>query len=208
METHENIRALREKLGLSQEALAEKVGYKDRSSIAKIEAGLVDLQQSKIAAFAEALHVSPAVLMGFDAIIDDLPNNALPMPVFRKVPRVGRIACGTPILAEENIEDFDAVPEYIKADFTLLCRGDSMINARIFDGDIVFIKKQDYVNDGDIAAVMIGDDEATLKRVRFYDDHITLEAENPMYKPKTFWGEELNQVRIIGKATHFVSTIK
>ena len=74
METHENIKLLRESQGLSQEALAEKVGYKDRSSIAKIESGAVDLSQSKIAAFAKALNVTPAQLMG----ISDEPSRSLP----------------------------------------------------------------------------------------------------------------------------------
>ena len=120
----------------------------------------------------------------------------------------GNVTCGTPITAEENIEDYDDVPSYIKCDFTLVCRGDSMINARIFDGDIVCIKMQPVVSSGDIAAVMVGEDEATLKRVRIFEDHVVLEPENPMYKPLTFWGEDMNRVHIIGKATHFISTVK
>lgn len=131
-----------------------------------------------------------------------------PMPEFVKRPRLGAIACGAPILAEENIEGYDDVPAWIKCDFTLLCKGDSMINARIFDGDVVCIKMQPTVESGEIAAVMVGDDEATLKRVRLFEDHISLEAENPMYKPLTFWGEDMNQVHIIGKATHFISAVR
>lgn len=137
-----------------------------------------------------------------------MPSNILPMPSFVKVPRVGQIACGTPILAEQNIEDYDSIPDYIHCDFTLVCKGDSMINARIFDGDIVCIKIQPAVNSGEIAAVMVGEDEATLKRVKLFDDHIVLEPENPMYKPLTFWGEEMNNVHIIGKATHFISAVR
>lgn len=206
METFENIKKYRLRAGLSQDELAKKTGYNDRSSIAKIESGKVDLSESKILLFAKALGVSPATLMGITE--NPLPSNILPMPGTYKVPRLGRIACGDPILAEENIEDYDSVPDYVKCDFTLVCRGDSMINARIFDGDIVCIKAQSVVSSGDIAAVMVGDDEATLKRVRLYPDHIVLEPENPLYKPMVFWEEEMNTVRIIGKATHFISRVR
>ena len=101
METHENIKILREHLGLSQEALAEKVGYGDRSSIAKIEAGKVDLSQSKIAAFASALNVTPAQLMGLDIEGPYLPTNIIPMPKTYKVPFIVNLACGQPFLAVE-----------------------------------------------------------------------------------------------------------
>lgn len=205
METHENIKALRELRGLSQEALAAKVGYKDRSSIAKIESGIVDLSQSKIAAFAAALGVTPAYLMG----IEDTPDikGIAPIPSFHKVPRLGIIACGDPILAEENIESYDDVPDYIQADFTLVCHGDSMIGARIHDGDIVCVRQQPSVDNGSIAAVLI-DEEATLKRVFVYKDHVVLQPENPDYKPLSLWEEDMNRVRILGLATHFISTVK
>lgn len=207
METYENIKYLREKLGLSQEALAERTGYKDRSSIAKIESGLVDLSQSKIAAFAAALHVTPAQLMGIENNEFSLPDNILPMPKFVKKPRLGTIACGEPILAVEEATEFDEVPEDVSCDFTLLCKGDSMINARIFNGDIVYIRRQDMVDNGEIAAVLI-DNEATLKRVHLFNDHIVLAPENPMYKPLVYWGEEMNSIRILGKAVAFRSLIR
>lgn len=141
--------------------------------------------------------------------VDDMPvdlgiNNIIPMPEMKKVPLVGTIACGTPIFAEENIEEYVDIPKHIKADFALTCKGDSMINARIFDGDIVYIRHQETVENGEISAVMV-DDEATLKRVKLYPDHIVLEPENPMYKPLVFWGEEMNTVRILGKAVAFTS---
>lgn len=208
MRTHENIKLLREKLGLSQEELALKVGYKDRSSIAKIEAGLVDLAQSKIAAFASALSVTPAQLMGInDADGAASVPNILPMPEMRKIPLLGTIACGAPILAEEHIEEYVDIPKHIPADFALTCKGDSMINARIFDGDIVYIRQQEEVANGEIAAVLI-DSEATLKRVQLYEDHISLEPENPQYRPIVLWGEEMNTVRILGKAIAFTSAVR
>ena len=136
-----------------------------------------------------------------------LPDNIIPMPELRPIPLVGAIACGDPILAEENIEEYIQIPKHIHADFALTCRGDSMINARIFDGDIVYIRQQETVTNGEIAAVLIGS-EATLKRVKLFDDHIVLEPENPMYKPLVYWNEEMNTVRILGKAVAFTSAIR
>lgn len=207
METHENIKRLREKFGMSQEELAQRVGYKDRSSIAKIESGKIDIAQSKIAAFAEVFNVTPAYLMGIEDNTDtSVITNIIPMPSMRQVPLLGSIACGDPILAIENIEDNVDIPEHIHADFALRCKGDSMINARIFDGDIVYIRQQSSVENGEIAAVLI-DDEATLKRVVLYSDHISLEPENPNYRPRVFWDDDMNNVRILGKAVAFTSAI-
>lgn len=138
----------------------------------------------------------------------DLGANIMPMPQMRKIPLLGTIACGAPILADEHIEDYVDIPKNIHADFALTCKGDSMINARIFDGDIVYIRQQDTVENGDIAAVLNDDGEATLKRIKIYTDHIVLEPENPMYKPLVYWGEEMNTVRILGKAVAFTSTVR
>lgn len=138
---------------------------------------------------------------------DALPSNIQSMPSFRKVPRLGAIACGDPILAEENLDGYDDVPDYIAADFTLVCHGDSMIGARIYDGDIVCLRQQPTVPSGSIAAVLI-DDEATLKRVLIYPDHVVLQPENPNHKPRSFWDEDMNRVRILGLATHFISAVR
>lgn len=141
---------------------------------------------------------------------NDIPaaSNIAPMPELVQVPRLGRIACGTPIEAVENYDGMDAVPDYVKADFTLVCKGDSMKNARIYDGDIVCIRKQPTVENGEIAAVLVDGEAATLKRVRLYPDHIVLEPENPDYKPLSFWDDDMNKVRILGKATHFISSVR
>ena len=133
-------------------------------------------------------------------------DNIVPMPKMVKVPLLGTIACGEPITAEENIEAFLNMPEEIKGTFALRCKGDSMINARIFDGDIVFIREQPDVENGEIAAVLI-DNEATLKRVYKYDGRIELRAENPTFKPLSYEGEALADIRILGKAVGFLSTI-
>ena len=131
----------------------------------------------------------------------------MPLPKTKKVPLLGTIACGEPILAEENIDEYIDMDESIDADFCLRCKGDSMINARINDGDIVYIRQQPRVEHGQIAAVLV-DDEATLKRVYLYEDYITLKPENPAYEPKSYFGERMNDIRILGKAVAFTSLVK
>ena len=212
MEYYDRIKSRREELGMSQLELARKLGYRDRSSIAKIEQGVNDLPQSKIFAFAQALNTTPQYLMGWDTNPSPdssagAASNIIPLPQTVSVPLVGSIACGTPILAVENLEGYVDMPDHVHADFALRCKGDSMIGARIFDGDIVYIKKQEIVDDGQIAAVLI-DDEATLKRVRFFPDHIVLEPANPAIEPLVYWHEEMNEVRIIGLAVAFTSLVR
>lgn len=138
----------------------------------------------------------------------DISNvkNIEPLPKIKKVPLLGTIACGEPILAEENIEDYINMPERIKGTFALRCKGDSMINARIFDGDIVYIKEQPDVENGEIAAVLI-ENEATLKRVYKYENRIELRPENPTFKVMNFENEELENIRILGKAVGFFSKV-
>lgn len=204
--TGERIKEARKMRGMTQTELAEKIGMKF-SAIHKYENGLVvNLKRETIAALANALEVSPAWLMCMDDSAP-MPSNIIPMPAMRKIPLVGSIACGTPILAEENLDGDVEAPDHVRADFALRCKGDSMINARIFDGDIVYIRQQESVEHGEIAAVLIGD-EATLKRVYMYDDCISLEAENPQYKPMVYRGEEMNNIRILGKAVAFTSVIR
>lgn len=195
MQTAEIIRDLRLKQGLSQEELALSLGYTDRSSIAKIEAGKVDLSQSKLEKLAQIFSVSVSYLLGME-------ENA----VDGRIPVLGTIACGAPILAQEHIDGYVALPEDITADFALICKGDSMVGARIFDGDRVYIRQQDTVENGQIAAVLI-DGEATLKRVRYFEDCIYLEPENPLYRPIVLRGEEMATARILGKAVAFTARL-
>lgn len=213
MEMCERIRQRRLELGLSQEELAQRLGYKDRSTIARIESGQNDLNQTKIAAFARALDTTTFWLMGddTDAATASFPPNVFPMPALRRVPRLGAIACGEPILAEQNIEEYDTIPAWVHCDFTLACKGDSMINARIYDGDLVCIKEQPTAESGQIAAVLINgefESDATLKRVRYIPGGVALWPENPAYEPLIFTGEDVNRIRIIGVATHFISAVR
>lgn len=135
-----------------------------------------------------------------------LPDNIIPLPKTKMVPLVGTIACGTPILAEENVESMVPMPEHIHADFALRCKGDSMVGARILDNDIVYIRKQETVENGEIAAVLI-DNEATLKRFYRYGDTVVLRAENPTFKEIEYRNEELNELKILGKAVYFLSKV-
>lgn len=212
LELYRNIKKRRKDLGLTQTDLALKLGYADKSMVAKIEAGSVDLSQSKIVAFAEALETTPAYLMGWEDAKPTFPDNLIPLTKksMKKVPLVGTIACGTPILADENIMDYIDMDSDIHADFALRCKGDSMINARIFDGDIVYIKITPQVENGEISAVLIDNvvSEATLKRFYKDDEKIRLCAENPMYKDLVFFHEEMNDVHILGKAVAFLSAVK
>lgn len=149
------------------------------------------------------------------SMADDMPvdikateiSNIIPLPQTKAIPLLGDIACGEPILAEENIEDFVKLDKDIPADFALRCKGDSMINDRIFDGDIVYIRQQPDVENGEIAAVLI-DNEATLKRVYKYPHRIELRAANPTIQPFEYSEDEMNTVRILGKAVAFTSIIR
>lgn len=147
------------------------------------------------------------------AMLDDnqrislLPDNIIPMPNMRKIPLLGTIACGEPILAVENIDGDVDIPDHIHADFALRCKGDSMINARIFDGDIVYIRQQPDVENSEIAAVLIGD-EATLKRVYKAENQVTLMPANDTYPPMVYTGSQLDDIRILGKAVAFSSVIR
>lgn len=201
----------REELGLTLDDIALEIGVA-RSTIQRYEKGTIEkLKLPVIEAIANVLQVDPAWLIGKSddpRLVSMFPaDNILPFPAMRSVPLIGTIACGEPTLAVENIECEVDMPEHVKADFALRCKGDSMINARIYDGDIVYIRQQPTVDDGQIAAVLI-DDEATLKRVHLYPDHIVLEPENPQYRPRSYWEQDMEHVRILGKAVAFTSNVR
>lgn len=128
-----------------------------------------------------------------------IANNLIPLKQIIKIPIIGRIACGKPLLAEQNYEGFTYCPDNVKADFVLKCQGDSMIDANIQDGDLVFIEESPVVENGEIAAVVIGE-EATLKKVYYQNDTITLLPANSAYAPMVYHKEEINDIRICGKA--------
>lgn len=194
-------------MGLTQKEVANAVGVAE-ATVSRWESGnIANMKRDKIFALSRVLNCSPEFIMTGNHTPAELPDNIIPMPKMNKVPLLGSIACGEPILAVENIESEVDIPDHIRADFALRCRGDSMINARIFDGDIVYIRHQPIVENGEIAAVLIGE-EATLKRVRLFPDHIVLEPENPLYRPLVYWGEDMDNVNIIGLAVAFTGCVR
>lgn len=207
---------------LSQALEARGMKAADLSKKTKVAEGTIscyingryEAKQNRVQVFAEALNVNPAWLMGYDVPMETesrhsvapafrpIPPGFEPMPKMKKVPLIGAIACGDPITAMENREGEIDVPEDIRCDFALRCKGNSMIGAGIHDGDAVYIRIQPEVENGQIAAVRIGD-EATLKRVYLHTDYIELRPENPDYESIIRRREEMNDVHIEGKAVGY-----
>lgn len=197
------IKRLRTENGYSQEELGKLLGVQ-RAAVQKWERGTVkNLKRETIKKLSEIFNVPPASFIDTEYTSY---NNVISFPKMNKIPLLGTIACGTPVLASENLEGEVTVPENVNADFALRCKGDSMIDARIMNGDIVYIRKQPTVENGEIAAVLI-DDEATLKRVYVNNATITLVACNSKYQPFVFTGDELSKISILGKAVAFTSTL-
>ena len=200
------IRQRREELGMSQEELAARMGYRSKSSITKIEKGVNDIPQNKIEDFAAALHTTPAWLLGLEEERVAAPPGFEPLPAMARVPLIGSIACGSPITAEQNIERYIGVPAAWHADFALTCHGDSMAPT-IRDGDIVCIRVQPEVEQGEIAAVRIGE-EATLKHFHRQGDTVMLLADNAaVCPPMIYAGPQLAEIQIEGKAVGLCRTL-
>lgn len=200
----QKIKALREKNGLTLEQVGAAVGV-GKSTVRKWETGIIaNMRRDKIADLAQVLRTTPAYLMGWEG---DQITNVYKIET-RRFPLLGSIACGSPLFADEEKELYVEAGTDLNADFCLRACGDSMTGARIHDGDVVFIRKQSGVDNGEIAAVLIGD-EATLKRVFYYPDaqKLVLSAENAKYEPLVYIGEELDQIRILGKAVAFQSSL-
>ena len=195
------IRQRREQLGLSQEELAARMGYRSKSSITKLEKGINDLPRAKLEELAAALNTTPAWLMGLVDLLSPPPGFET-LPEMVRVPLVGSIACGTPITAEQNIECYIGVPAAWHADFALTCHGSSMAPT-ICDGDIVCIRRQPEVEQGEIAAVRIGE-EATLKHFHRQGETVMLLADNAaVCPPMIFAGPQLEEIQIEGRAVGF-----
>ena len=229
IEIGKRIKQRREELGMTQEELGKEL-WLNKSTIQRYEAGrIAKIKLPVIHAMAKQLRVDPDwLVLKSDDMGDfnwkhewysDLTDKEAPSislsdydnirPIqLKRFPMLGEIACGEPIFAEEDREHYIMADMDIKADFCLTAKGDSMINARIYDGDVVFIRQTDMVENGEIAAVII-DNEATLKRV-YYDresNFLQLVAENPKYKPLVYRDEQLDEVHILGKAVYFMSAL-
>lgn len=196
------IKKRREQLGISQEQLANILGYKSRSSINKIELNHTDLPQSKIVALAKALSVTPAYLMGWEDIEQPIPkSNGYPTV---RIPVLGDVAAGVPILAQQDIVGYEDIPadmaktgEY----FGLKIKGDSM-EPKIHDNDIVIVKSMSDAENNDIVIAMINN-EATCKRLHKYSNSVVLTAFNPDYKPIEVTPDE--NIQILGKVVMSIS---
>ena len=195
----QRIREKRELIGMSQDELAQKLGYKSRSSINKIETDLYNLRQSKIKKIADVLNTTPAYIMGWDEGVQDTPAPSRGV----KIPVLGRVAAGIPIEAIENIIDTEEITaemarrgEY----FGLKVKGTSM-QPVICDGDIVIVRKQEDADSDEIVIATVNGDDATCKRLMKYDGGLSLISYNPEFAPMTFTDKQLEEipVRIIGR---------
>ncbi|MCC8136115.1 MAG: helix-turn-helix domain-containing protein [Ruminococcus sp.] len=209
----------RVKAGLSQKEMAGKLNMPLRT-YGSYERGEREVSTAVLQNICKVLGVSSDYMLDVaepskvaDKVADSTQNlapiyvNILPIKL-KRFPLLGEIACGEPIFADEDRESYIMADMDISADFCLRAKGDSMINARIYDGDIVFIQQMPIVDNGEIAAVII-DDEATLKKVYYYPDKgkLILCPENSNYEPLVYIGEELDTIRILGKAVYFMSAL-
>ena len=209
MSTGRLIEQRRKALGLTLEELGRRVGV-GKSTVRKWETGFIEnMRRDKIALLANALQIDASVLLGHDATIQ--PDAAI---ITRRIPLVGRIAAGQPITAQEDIEDWLIVDERDDVDFALRIKGDSMTGVGIYDGDIIYVRKQPTVNNGEIAVVLIDDgfpdtSEATCKRFYQYGKTVLLrpESHNPENKEREITlGGDIN-VTIQGKVIFLKSYI-
>ena len=211
MDMGQKIYNLRIQKGLTLEELGNMVGV-GKSTVRKWENGMIaNMKRDKILKVSEALDTTPAYLMGWEEEEKIISLDNVYQIELKPFPMLGEIACGKPIYTNEDRESYVMAGTDIKADFCLKAKGDSMINARILNGDIVFIKKQDIVENGEIAAVVVNNDsEATLKRFFYYTEKsmVILKAENPAFEDLIFTNEELKDFHILGKAIAFQRDVK
>lgn len=197
----QRIRELRECVGKSQVELADLIGV-SKQTLYKYENDIItNIPSDKIEAIASVTNSTPAFIMGWEDPAADqrsIPqyDNISPIET-RSFPVLGSVACGEPILMDDRIELYVKAGSDVRADFVLHAKGDSMIGARIYDGDLVFVRQQPTVENGEIAVVAI-DDEAVLKRFYKYgDDLIVLRSENPEYKDMEFRPDDGKDIRIL-----------
>ena len=199
MNIGDRIRNRRKDLNKTLEDIGKKVGV-TKATIQRYENGnIVNIPSDKIEMLAKALETTPAYLMGWeDQKANEIPG-VIPLNKIRKIPIIGQIVCGDPILSYENLDGYYSTdPNIIDADFILYADGDSMIDAGIHDKDLVFFRQTPQVENGAIAAVLI-DGQTTLKKFYKQKDSIILQPENPDYEPIIITEERLAQTKIIGE---------
>lgn len=173
------------------------------SAISRYTTGDMAPKIPTVQAIAGKYGIRPSWLMGIEG------ENKYPQTEekAKRIPIVGTIAAGLPLLAQENIEGFEYVPDNLDVDFCLRVKGDSMMNARILDGDLVFIRKQQEVENGEIAAVLI-DQDTTLKRFYQTNGMVILRSENPNYPEMIYTKKDMKEVSILGKAVRYISEVR
>ena len=187
-----NLKYLREKSGMEQIDLAYQLGRKSSSSISEWESGKYTPKVGILSEIANIFDVDMDDMMNYDLSLQ--PTNVFNIKETKNIPVLGNIACGDPILADENIADYIAFPS-----------GDSM-EPNIKDGSLVLIRKQSDVEDGEIAAVIFEDNtEATLKRIKRQGPHLMLLADNADHAPIII--DESQPIRIVGKAIKTINEI-
>ena len=192
----DRIRTRREELGLSQDDLARKTGYKSRSSINKIEVGNQGLTQSKIKAFANALETTVSYIL-------DTPEPVSKSSKAHRIPVFGKVAAGLPIEMVEDIIDYEEIPATWGDPSDFFClqiKGDSM-KPKIEEGDVVVVHKQADADTGSVVIASINGEEATCKKLRKTDNGIFLMPTNNDYEPMFFSNDEIEllPVKILGK---------
>lgn len=205
MTTGERMKQRRKEIGFSAEKVAERLGVSP-ATIYRYEKGDIEkVPVDSLSELAKILQTTPAYLMGWEeqpAPRKPIPPGFRPLPEMVQVPLIGTIACGTPITAEQNVKSYIGIPAAWHADFALECHGDSMAPT-ICDGDVVCIRSQPEVEQGQIAAVRIGE-EATLKHFYRQGDVVSLIADNPaVCPPMVFAGQELEEMAIEGLAVGY-----
>lgn len=198
MNTAEILKSLREQHGLSQQEVADKLGI-DRTTYVKYESGS-SKPVRKLSELAALFGVTTDYLLGNDVDPNKLSNYLGPVVENKKIPIIGSVKCGPNGLAYEYLEGYVFVDDSLTGDVTaFVCKGDSMKDIGISDGDIAIVRRQCTIENGELAVVIINGEEGTLQRVRYHDNVMILEAANPVYPPRIFSGKEMNVVKIFGK---------
>lgn len=199
------LKEIREATGISQKEFADLFGA-NKTTYNRYESGdIKSMPADLIDSISKKFDINPAWLMGYENVDKYMIHEKVKLNV-RRLPVLGKIAAGIPIVAQEDLIDYEYVPENIKADFCLKVQGDSMIGARILDGDLVYIRQQPDVETGEIAAVLVNGEEATLKRVYKLNGTIVLRSENPNYPEQIY--DKKDNITILGKAVFFKSEVR
>lgn len=206
-EVGQRLKLRRKALGMTLQDVGDKL-HCTPTTVRRWEEGQVaTLKHTRLMELASALDTTPGYILGFEPDDPGSYPGTEPIPHTKRIPVIGTVSCGKPILAVENYDEVVQVPDAVPATFAVRVKGDSMIGARIFDGDLVFCKEQPVVENGEIAAVLIGD-EVVLKRVYRHESSMELRSENPMYPPMNYEDPVAPEIRILGKAVQVLGEVR